>query len=102
MLSLFYGTISRCSAWSVGSVASRGDTALHWAAYHGHGIVAELLLQHNADIEAKKHDGPRPWKGGRLSGIPRDGMLRGCVSWAVWLDVLATSSASSGEMVSGV
>ena len=45
-------------------LGNRGDTALHWAAYHGHGIVAELLLQHNADIEAKKHDGPRPWKGG--------------------------------------
>ena len=29
-----------------------GSTALHWAAYHGHNEVVELLLTKNAQIEA--------------------------------------------------
>ena len=80
----------------------RGKTALHLAAAHGRGVVVELLLKHNADVEAKNTLGPGPWKGGRLPGIPRDEMLTGCVSWAVWLDVLVKRPASSIEMVSGV
>ena len=41
------------------SMALRGATALHYAALEDRGSIAELLLQHNADTEAKKMtDGP--------------------------------------------
>ena len=70
MLSLFYGTVSRGSAWSVGCVELRGWTALHLAAAYGHGAVAELLLKHNADIEAKTNSGPGA-RGGRAGRSAR-------------------------------
>ena len=78
------------------ALALRGNTALHYAAWNGHGSIVELLLQHKADIEAKDNSGPGPWK----AFGKRDEMLTGCVSWAACLDVLAKSSASSIEMVS--
>ena len=48
----------------LGASALRGRTALHFAAINGHGSVAELLLQHKADIEAKDNWGPGA-RGGR-------------------------------------
>ena len=59
----------------------------------------ELLLKHGAGTEAKSKDGPGALEGRKAFG-KRDEMLTGCVSWAVWLDVLAKSSASPIEMVS--
>ena len=71
MLSLFYGTVSRGSAWSVASVELRGRTALHLAAWKGRGSTVELLLKHNADIEGKiKEDGPGA-QGGRAGRSAR-------------------------------
>ena len=52
------------------SVPLRGWTALHCAANNDRGAVVALLLKHKADIEAKKNDGPGPWKGGRHCGNP--------------------------------
>ena len=58
--------------WSglVGSATRRGWTPLHRAAHKGHLEMAELLLSHGAELEAKDFDGPgsqgvsRPgWKG---------------------------------------
>ena len=54
----------------------RGLTALHYAVDGRHGSIVELLLKHNADIEAKTVNGVGPskgandLKGGRLLGAP--------------------------------
>ena len=37
----------------LGASVLRGNTALHYAAYYGHGYMVELLLKHKADLEAK-------------------------------------------------
>ena len=45
----------------------RGNTALHLAALSGKDSMAELLLKHGADIDAKDKDGPGP--GGRFCSV---------------------------------
>jgi ankyrin repeat protein len=40
----------------VSSIDSSGHTPLHWAAFRGHKDVAELLLAHGADVNAKAND----------------------------------------------
>ena len=52
-------TRCRSGAWAL-----RGNTALHLAAIKGFGAVAELLLQHKADLEVKNENGP----GARVEG----------------------------------
>ena len=45
----------------VASVAGcRGETALSLAACYGRDSIAELLLKHGADVEAKNKRGPGP------------------------------------------
>ena len=50
--------LRRLAATRCRSGPRRGNTALRYAAYYGHGAVAELLLQHKADVGAKTKDGP--------------------------------------------
>ena len=53
--------------WPLGLAARRrGQTALHLATARGHGSIVELLLQHGADIEAKKRRPGAPE--GRVGG----------------------------------
>ena len=47
-------------AWSYGDYGDYGLSALHLAAIHGHVRVAEVLLDHGWDIEAKNDKGVRP------------------------------------------
>lgn len=47
----------------------RADTALHFAAFHGHVALARVLIEHGADVDAEDHDGRSPlvlaaWEGG--------------------------------------
>lgn len=37
-----------------------GVTPLSWAALHGHAEVARLLIEHDADLDARNRDGARP------------------------------------------
>ena len=48
----------------------QGTTALHMAALTGHSSIVELLLKHNADVEAKENVGPGSWGKERLFGRP--------------------------------
>ena len=41
----------------VKSSATNGDTALHWAAIHGHAAVVELLVSKGADVKAVNKNG---------------------------------------------
>jgi RNA polymerase sigma-70 factor (ECF subfamily) len=48
---------------------AHADTALHFAAFHGHVALARVLLEHGADVNAENHDGSAPlvlaaWEGG--------------------------------------
>ena len=84
----------------LGASVLRGNTALHYAAYYGHGTTVGLLLKHKADIEAQDNDGPGA-QGGReeLFGHGAVDSPR-CVCGAVWLDFLGAKlgGASSAEM----
>ena len=44
--------------------SARGQTPLHWAAYHGHVAAAELLLSKGAAVDAKCNRGPGPQRQG--------------------------------------
>jgi hypothetical protein len=42
------------------TVGTRGNTPLHHAAFHGHALVAELLLRHGADAGSADGNGNTP------------------------------------------
>jgi len=50
-----------------------GETPLHWAAHHGHRVIAELLLKHGADVHSEasvKWGGtPLAWAAEKEPGI---------------------------------
>ena len=45
---------------NVNSVTNYGGTPLHWAAYNGRAVVADLLLGANANPNAVNNDGNTP------------------------------------------
>jgi ankyrin repeat protein len=48
------------SAGNCDTVGNCGTVRMHWAAADGHKSVAELLLAHGADVNAKRNDGYTP------------------------------------------
>lgn len=55
--------------WEAAEEPEPGDTALHFAAFHGHAALAGALLERGAEVDARNHDGAAPvvlaaWEGG--------------------------------------
>jgi len=49
--------------WTSGRApVQNGDTALHYASYHGHPICVERLLRAGADASKTDSDGRTPWQ----------------------------------------
>ena len=54
---------------NVNAVNAIGNTPLHWAAYSGHAIVADLLLAAGANPKAANEDGQTPAQWAEQGGI---------------------------------
>jgi hypothetical protein len=50
-----------------------GTTALHATAYTGYNVIAQFLVDHGAELNAKNRRGETPYK--IASGIPMSGMF---------------------------
>ncbi|HEX4797429.1 MAG TPA: ankyrin repeat domain-containing protein [Humisphaera sp.] len=44
------------AGWPVNARGQHGGTALHWAAFHGHAQMAQLILQHHPNLELTDSD----------------------------------------------